>query len=251
MFGKDETGRHCFLQDVDIKTIALRIRSQFAEHVLYQRLAQNVRTDQSLSREEALDIVRSQYSGADVKATTRDNYLSRLLPWFEFAGLVKAEGNSIRVYPLHETGPTYGKLPARGRASGTPMFLAGATPEVTEHLLYLALSGPVRRTHIDDNRLRNSVMDLSALGLVRWEGEALVATGSALESADATTVMKQAVLDSPAFAVFEDLLATDPAAHRRDIGLKLADKLGKVWKPSSALRYANGLHRYREHFGKS
>jgi hypothetical protein len=127
------------------------------------------------------------------------------------------------------------------------MFLACATPELTEDLLRRVISGQVPRTYVETNKLRNSVVDLSALGLVEWKADALVPTKVATASSSAGSALRQAVSEASTFQSFERLLIDNPHASRPEIGFMLSSELGKIWKESSALRYANGLHRYREH----
>jgi Holliday junction resolvase-like predicted endonuclease len=249
--GKDDVGRHILLEDVDMANVPERICSQFAEHVLYETLLEQAGDSRSLSRSDALAIVQHLYSGADVKAATRNNYLSRLLPWLEYAGLAEAVGNEIKVFSSDRRGLRFGRAPARGRTTRGALFLACATPELTEALLQRVLAGGVTRTDVDTEKLRNLVTDLSALGLVHWKAEVLAATRLALVSTGTKSPLRKAVTDAPTIIAFRRLMTENLTASRLELGLMLADELRKQWKDSSAIRYANGLFRYHEYVESS
>lgn len=246
--GKGEGGKHALLNELDIKMIPERIRSQFIEHVLYQSILQSANEHDTLSRSRATDLVRSLYSGADVKPTTRDNYLTRLIPWLEYAGLVESDGDQLRVFSVNKSGYKYGVQPSRGRASNGSVFLASAPPEITKKLfLRLVEKGVIERENISSEHLRNSVQDLSALGLARRASKGLIATVQILAPSTPEEVFVRAVVESEAIIMLNKLLKENPNAPRKDIGVLLGVKLGKNWKSSSAVRYANGLLRYREY----
>ena len=67
------------LDSLSFQKIPDRLNAQLSEHVLYQRLLQGAGDSQNLSRSEGVQLVRELYSGARVKAQTRDNYFLRIL----------------------------------------------------------------------------------------------------------------------------------------------------------------------------
>jgi Holliday junction resolvase-like predicted endonuclease len=249
--GKDSGGRHLLLDGVNADSIPDRLRSQFAEHVLLKRLQEHAGDTDKLSRTRAIEIVRALYSSADVKPSTRDNYLTRLLPWLEYAGLVEADAIDIHVCRATKRGRRFGSPQARTRSSRGSVFLASAPPEVSEQLLRRLLSpAALKRETIAAQGLRNPALDLVALGIARWNSSRLVAMKQAPNS-EARRILSRAAEESVAIVVLRNLIKTHPDATRSEIGQMLATQLGRAWKPSSALRNANGLYRYREYIAET
>lgn len=244
--GKNETGRHILLQGIQKDSLPARISSQFSEHILYATLLERAGDGGILSRPDALSIVRQLYSGADVKPSTRDNYLQKLLPWMEFGGLIETDATEVRVFPPSKSASRYGAIQGRGRTSKEPQFLACAPPEATRDLLALVLSGGIPRSLVESRKYRNPVSDLSSLGLARWRFDNLVPTGNASDGGNATEILKAAVVATQTFSELQAIISQNSDLSRHEIGALLGRRLGKSWKESSAVRYANGLFRYRE-----
>jgi Holliday junction resolvase-like predicted endonuclease len=240
-----EDGKHTLLIELNKKIIPERIRSQFIEHVLYQSLLQDANESESISRKRATELVQTLYSGADIKPVTRNKYLTRLIPWLEYAGLIDSEGDHLRVFSGHKHSGMYGVRPKQQRPSIGSLFLASAPPEITENLFSrLAKLGAIKRETISSEHLRNSVQDLSALGLATWRNKELIATAQILTKSTPYEVFIRAVDKSEAMIYFNELLKENPHKTRSEIGELLGLKLSKVWKSSSARRYINGLYRY-------
>jgi Holliday junction resolvase-like predicted endonuclease len=247
--GKRPDGMHFLLDELDQKLIPDRIRSQFVEHVLYQRLLQEASDSNPLSRSKAIDLIRSLYSGADVKPKTRDNYFVKLVPWLEFAGLIETDGNHIQVFSPSKRGSKYGASLHHLDVTRDSIFLASAPPEFSKKLfIRLVSEGNLSRDLISSEHLRNPAQDLSALGLARWSPKGLVAITKTETIQNPEKEFNSAAIESMVFVLFNKLVTENPSASRPEIGLMLASKLGRNWKATSAQRYANGLYRYREYF---
>lgn len=247
LISKEGGGAYRLLGGFAKLSIADHIRSQFSGHIFYQQLLQEADAAGVLSRERALEIVRTLYSGADVKPKTRDNYLTRIVPWLEFGGLVDFDSSTIAVFSGTRRSKKYGAIV---RGSRGKIFLASAPPELAEHLLQtLVQDGPMEREIISEKGLRNSAQDLSFLGLGGWTANGFAPTVP--PEAIAKDAFRQAVAAQPVFSVLVPLVQSHPGLPRAEIGKLLAVALNRDWKPSSALRIANGLCRYIEHLGLS
>ena len=243
---KDEQGRHCLLSEVTAETFPDRIRAQFREHVLYEEITKAANGSRKIRREKALDLVRRVYSKTNVKPQTRDNYLPRILSWLEFAGLVEAGGRHIEVMEASRVGEGFGRVSGRRGRRRAKIFLGAATPEASLRLLGL-LRKPegLGRDQLLGMGLRNAATDLVALGLAQWQADDLQARTEGLAGGE-RKCLASAVLNSDSMKEVDEVLAASPSISRRNLGLELSDRLEREWKPSSALRYANGLYRYRE-----
>jgi len=243
--GKDERGRHRLLSEVTAETLPDRIRAQFREHVLYEEISRAADGDRKLSREKALELVRRVYSKINVKSQTRDNYLPRILSWLEFAGLVETDGRSIEVMEASRSGEGFGRVSGRIGRRKAKVFLGAATPEASLRLLGLIRKPEgLSRDQLLDMGLRNAATDLVALGLAEWRSDDCQATASGAAGGERES-LASAALNSHTLRIIDEVLTASPSISRKNLGLELSDRLERDWKPSSALRYANGLCRYR------
>ncbi len=243
--GKDQVGRHRLLDDVTRKTFPVRIRAQFREHVLYEELSNSANDKRELTREKALGVVRRVYSKTNVKSQTRDNYLPRLLSWLEYAGLVESHGRTMTVIEPNRRGKSFGHVSGRGGGRQQKVFLGGGTPEACVRLLGLTREqGGIHRDKVLELGLRNAAADLVALGLGRWLADTLLPTAPGTLGV-ARNCLISAVGQAEAIKHVDSILSASPSISRKDLGLALAERLERTWKPSSALRYANGLCRYQ------
>lgn len=241
---KDAEGRN---QLVAV-SIAEQVRTQLLDHVVYQRLL-SASSDGMLPRDRAAQVVAELYAGSAVKQETKSNYLSRLMPWLEYAGLTESSGKTIRVLPSSRRGANFAVAAGRRRSSRQSIFLASAPPEAVVSLLArLQTEGKIKKRELA-GKLRNPAADLVALKLALWESEHLqvnVAVG--LRSVE---VVEEAVRKSSTMRVFLDLAQRQVFPTRVELGVALGGALERDWKRSSALRYANGLMGYVSHFNLS
>ncbi len=251
--GKTEDAKHCLLQADWESWIPQRMRDQFSEHIIYQALLHEAEEEQSISQRQGVQLVRELYSSANVKSATRDRYLSRLLPWFEFAGLAEPIPGGIRVFSSKEKGPGFGNTSIGRRYSGRgPVFLAAGRPEDSLAILKSLCEGNlVSRQRVKVNGWRNAAADLIALGLTTWQDESLQlapALRGYRESIDPSARLREAVSEAEAMKLLDGILSRNDRLGRAEIGLELATLLSRDWKRSSAVRYTNGLFGYREFF---
>lgn len=246
--GKRSNGEMLLLDGLDMASIADRVRSQFVEHIFYQQLLDYSDESNLLSRTIAIDLVRDLYSGADVKPKTRDNYLLRLIPWLEYAGLIELHGHNIQVYPSTKHAGSFGVSPHVGRSASGTVFLGSAPPNDTETLLHrLVTSGILTRQEIALERLKNPANDLSTLGLARWSSIGLIATSMVGSTSTPKEAFIHAVRGALTVTLLRKLIAEHPNVNRQKIGEMLSTELGRNWKSTSAVRYANGLYRYLDY----
>lgn len=238
---KDGEGRNCLVTE----NLAEQVRSQFIDHVVYQRLLA-ASSDGVLSRDRAAEVIIELYAGNAVKQETRANYLNRLLPWFEFSGLVEVSGRTLRILPGSRRGHGFGNQPARGRASRQSIFLGSAPPDAVISLVdRLQIVGRIDKAEVA-GKLRNPAADLIALKLAFWTSDCLQL--DAPVDISANLVMGEALRRSNTMSVFCDLANQNVFSTRVDLGMALGAALGRDWKQSSALRYANGLMAYASQF---
>ena len=63
---------------------------------------------------------------------------------------------------------------------------------------------------------------------------------------DPETILADALAGTLTMQLLEKYLGEDKCIGRVEVGLRIADALGRDWKRSSAQRYANGLSGYRD-----
>lgn len=254
--GRNSDGNVSLLENFSLGQVALTLREQFVEHVVYRGLLRHADASGQLSRGKALDVVRNLYSGTDVKPRTRDNYLSRLVPWLEFSGLLESQPGGYKLFLPARRGRGFGVQPSvAGRSSGAPLFLASAPPEDAVKLLEkLKKARCITREEIASRRLRNPANDLTALGLASYTAKGLQAREFVISAKDRAALFANSVRVSQSIQLIQKLAALHPNESRREIGVRLAGELQRQWKTSSSVRYANGLFRYLEYldsFGRS
>jgi Holliday junction resolvase-like predicted endonuclease len=238
---KDADGRNCLVAS----DVAEQVRSQFVDHVVYQRLLA-ASSDGVLSRDRAGEVVIDLYAGNAAKQETRANYLTRLVPWFEYAGLVDASGRTLRVLPPNRPGPRFGRLPSRGRVNRNRVFLGSAPPDSVISLAdRLQKEGRIAKSEVA-GKLRNSAADLVALQLAFWTSECLQFDGAV--DLPPANLVRITVESDATMLEFCDLAKQNIFQNRMELGAALGAVLERDWKQSSALRYANGLMAYAIHF---
>lgn len=243
---KDQSGRHRLLPSTPAASVAQQLRNQFADHVVYQRLlAESV--DGAISRKKAKDVVVDLYSSSRVKPATRDNYLSRLIPWLEYSGLLEQSGSSLKLFVGARFGARFGKELQR-RRGGEQVFLGSSTPEQTLLLLSeLQKAFRIPKSDVTGKR-RYSASDLVALGLAFWTKSHL--QFDAASERDPNVLLLSAVENDRAVKRMIFLLAEHgDGMSRAQLGVALGEALQRTWKQSSALRVANGMFGYLAYLG--
>lgn len=239
-----EGSKHILLDGLKLNDIPHKVRAQFAEHVLYQQLLDVGSEHIALPREKVLDLVRTLYSTADVKQSTRDQYLVRLMPWFEYGGLVKVNGIDLFVYPPNKRSDKFGICTDMKMRNQEAVFVGASTPEHSFALYRkLFINVMLTRKEVAPRKDRNAAMDLTALGLARWTNKGLIMVTQANSVPE--EIFVEAVNKNRVYAkLLEIVINNHHVTSRVEIGKLLGEALSKNWKPSSAQRYANGLFRY-------
>ncbi len=244
---KDSAGNYIIANDLTFKTLPERIRSQFADHIVYRRLISNSNEKKIISRNEGVEVVRSIYSGINLKPKTRDKYFNRLIPWFEYSGLIEPKGHEFIIYPLKEKSSTYG-IAKFSRSKIKKSYFVGAAPPEATISLFIKLCDEkiVNRSHVMAHSLRNAAQDLTALELAQWDRDRLTINPSLNNQIMPKDIVKSATLNSTSIQLLNKILEKDPNLSRLKIGELISQEFDRQWKSSSALRYANGLYRYWE-----
>ncbi len=246
---KDSRSKYTISKDLSAKSFPERIRSQFADHVVYRKLLLNNNEKNTVTRSEGVEVVRNIYSSMNLKAKTRDNYFNRLIPWFEYSGLVEAIGQNVVIYPLKEKSPTYGKAKFSLGRNRKSLFVGAAPPKSIVGLLkkIQAKNGIDRKT-IMSNSLRNPAQDLTSLNLAYWDNGKIKINPDIENQTKIEEAIKAAVKNSPTIKLLIKTLNSNPDLSQQNFGEILSKELDRQWQPSSARRYSNGLFRYWEYY---
>jgi hypothetical protein len=248
---KTSDGKYFISKDLTWETLPEKIRSQFLEHVVYQKLIQKKREGNSLARKEGVEVIRNIYSSSNLKPKTRDNYFNRLIPWFEYSGLVKPNDNGFTIYPMKEFSPCYGVIDFNVESAKRQIFTGAAAPQSTVELFKeLHQKGVIPRNTIISKGFRNAAQDLTALKLAQWNTNGLSLNPVAAKQRSAEVAISVAIKHSESIELLIDAISKDNGLSRSAIGEIISRKIGRHWVESSAKRIANGLYRYWE-FAKS
>lgn len=244
---KDHSGKYSIAKDITISTLPERVRTQFADHIVYRRLLSNNHEKNTISRAEGIEVVRNVYSSMDLKAKTRDNYFNRLLLWFEYSGLIETSGHNFVIYPLKEKSPTYSlSRTDRGR-SRKSIFIGAAPPKSTFDLFNKIITEKnIAKEIIMSKGYRNAAQDLTALKLAQWNNNSLRITPVVVETGNIEDIFKRAVKITTTIEWLSKILEKDSNISRLMIGELLSKELDRDLKQTSVMRYANGIYRYWE-----
>lgn len=242
---KDSNGNYVIEKELTIKSLPERIRSQFADHIVYRRLLSSNDEKSAITRGEGVEVVRTVYSSLNLKSKTRDNYFNRLIPWFEYSGLVESVGQHFVIYPFKEKSPTYGMAKIDKARNRKSIFVGAAPPESTFHLFKkVSKEGSVTNETIMALRFRNAAQDLTSLKLAKWNQGRLTINPIISDQTKIEDIFKEAIGKSTTIGLLSNILENNANISRLKIGELLSIKLDRQWKPTSARRYANGIYRY-------
>lgn len=242
---KDDNGKYGIVKDVTINSLIERVRSQFSDHIIYRRLISNNNEKKIISKNDGIDAVRNIYSSVNLKAKTRDNYFNRLIPWFEYSGLIELSGNNFVIYPLKEKSPTYGKSRTGRGGSRESIFIGAAPPKSTLDLFKKIITNKtISKEIIMSGGHRNAAQDLTALKLAQWDKDGLKITLAVDQTGNIEDIFKTAVNESTTIEWLNKTLKKESDVSKPRVGELLAKELGRELKQASALRYLNGIYRY-------
>jgi hypothetical protein len=137
-----------------------------------------------------------------------------------------------------------------GRKNRGVKFLGSGTPDALLMLLAGLVQGGdsgVPEAELIKQGLRNAVYDAIALQLVDRSEDRMLRAVRSLRGPDSMQqLVRREVLKQPSTAIVAAALRETPDIANLDLGEILRTKLQQDWKPTSGLRYANGVRRYFE-----
>jgi DNA-binding Xre family transcriptional regulator len=225
--------------------LATHIHGQLSRHVVCRELAGIER--QAMVTNEILDgLVEKTRPATTPSPVVIHQYAMNLKRWLLFSGHLEERGNFL--YRPAGKGSQMGLL--KGRKNRGIKFLGTGTPDALLKLLALLAQGNqsgVIEAELIKMGLRNAIYDAVALQLVdRSEDRVLRPVRSLRESVAADQIVRREVLKQPSSAIVAAALRESPNISNLDLGDALRSGLQQDWKPTSGLRYANGVRRYFE-----
>lgn len=218
------------------------VHGQLARHVVCRELAAYDR-DAPIDVDDLEEIVRKMKSGIKLSDRVVHQYAMSLRRWLLFAGHL--EERDSRLYRPAFRGAQMGQI--ESRRSRSLRFLGCGTPDSVVSLLRRVLRHKqgVHEGKLVADGFRNALYDAHALGLVERNKEKRICLTESFQDIDtAIEMVKIAVLNQHPVQLVAAALSSDPAMTSTHLGEKLRVGLQENWKPSSAVRYANGLRRY-------
>jgi hypothetical protein len=188
-------------------------------------------------------IVRKMRPGTRLSDGVVHHYAMNLKRWLLFAGHLEERG--ALVYRAAGRGAQMGVI--LGRRSKALRFLGSGRPEALLDLLRRVSRNrqgvPEQRLH--EEGLRNALYDALALQLVvRGENRSISIAGHLGRPETLQAVVKRTVLLQPSTQIVATALEQTPDITNAALGDTLRTQLKEGWKPTSSLRYANGLKRF-------
>jgi hypothetical protein len=222
--------------------LAQHMHAQFARHVVCRELASYDR-DAVISVADLEAIVRKMRPGIRLSDGVVHQYAMNLKRWLLFAGHLEERG--ALVYRAVGRGAQMGVI--LGRRSKALRLLGSGTPDALLDLLRRVARNrqEVPDQHLHEGGLRNALYDALALQLVvRGENRSISLAGQLGRPDTLQAVVKRTVLLQPSTQIVATALKQTPDITNAALGDVLRTQLKESWKPTSGLRYANGLKRF-------
>ncbi len=243
--------------------IANHLANELSRHIVYMLFRSRVQPNQSLWRYEVHFLFSEVYPSATPE--TLHSYFNRLLPWFQFSGLVEENeyGNIIR--PVIEAkGKQKGKIIKRRSTlnDGQPVFVSSASPRrVVDLAVNLCRFGVQTRAEVEGSSNRNAALDLSALGLATWNNTKLLPLGALLSISQnfieddeelhkkCYELVKNAAINSKFITILSSELLKSNDMSDEQLAETVMEELNRDWLPESAIRYLNAGKSWMRFFG--
>jgi hypothetical protein len=225
--------------------LAGHIHTQLARHVVCRELALMDRD--SIIGHDTLDkIVEKTRPATTLSEQVVHQYAMNLKRWLLFSGHLEERGAFL--YRPIGRGAQMGVV--RGPRNKTVKFLGCATPDSLVALLKYLWT--VRKSGACEGELvqrgmRNAMYDAVALQLVNRSQDRKATLAAHLREPKAfESAIKREILRQQGIVIVAAALQNTPDITNLALGEVLRSGLKQDWKPTSALRYANGIKRYYE-----
>jgi hypothetical protein len=222
--------------------LAEHVYTQLARHVVCRELALFDR--ESIITNEILDeIVEKTRPATKLSAKVIHQYAMNLKRWLLFAGHLEERGSLL--YRPSGKGAQIGVVKGGGRKA---RFVGSSTPDALISLLNFlhrdARSG-IKEEELIKLGMRNTVYDALALQVVnRSEDRVISLSRSIKDPTEFAPLIRREVVRQEATLIVATVLRESPQITNAALGEALRSGLQEEWKPTSALRYANGIRRY-------
>jgi Holliday junction resolvase-like predicted endonuclease len=247
------------LVDAEDNELAGYIATKLSNHVVYVSFKNRTIAGQSLWRPDIEDILAEAYPL--MSYDTLRKYASRLLPWFDFAGLIEFEEYATVVRPFIEgKGRNTGKVLHKRNTliNGKPTFVCSASPRrVVDLATRLVQMQELSRATVEGNSDRNAALDLSSLGLAQWKNKTLVPIGLLRDvniligiqtRKECYNLIKEQALASSFLSVLTQEITRDGGVTEERLYLRIRDKLNKDWTYESTIRYVEAGKSWLNYF---
>ena len=235
--------------------LADHIHGQLARHVVCRELALLER-DATVTNDTLDRLVEKTRPASAPSAVVIHQYAMNLKRWLLFSGHLEERGSFL--YRPAGKGAQIGVLKRR-RNRGVK-FLGSSTPDALLALLHIlndAGKAGLTEAEVIRRGMRNAIYDAVALQLVnRSEDRRLTIVRFLRDAPEIESMVRREILKQPSTLIVATALQKTPDVPNLTLGETLRSELQQDWKPTSGLRYANGVRRYVEwasqlHFTKA
>ena len=225
--------------------LAVHIHGQLSRHVVCRELTA-IERDAIVSNDMLDRLVAKTRPASTPSPVVIHQYAMNLKKWLLFSGHLEERGSFL--YRPAGKGSQMGLLKARKNRG--KKFLGSGTPDALMKLVALLAGGGsdgVPEAQLMKMGLRNAVYDAVALQLVdRTEDRAVRLARSLRDTRDFDQIVRREIIKQPSTAIVAAALRDSPDISNLALGDKLRTGLQQDWRPTSGLRYANGVRRYFE-----
>ncbi|MGV8057678.1 MAG: AAA family ATPase [Smithellaceae bacterium] len=231
------------IKSITSMNVAEHIHGQFARHVVCRELSVYDK-ETPIPIEELSKIVRKMRpADAQLADKAVHHYAMNLKRWLLFSGHIEERG--VFLYRPRVYGSSMGILPMwRSRKT---QFLGSGTYDGLLKLISVVIQDRrgVAECELMGLGLRNAIYDALALGIMaRSDDRRIYLLTDRLVEEVVIAETKRAILEQDTVRVLADVLSEDANISNAELGERLKNALHVTWKPTSALRYANGIRRY-------
>lgn len=225
--------------------LAEHIHTQLARHVICRELAL-VDRDSIVTNEDLANLVEKTRPATRLSTQVIHQYAMNLKRWLLFSGHLEERGAFL--YRPIGRGAQMGVV--KGRRTKAIRFLGSATPDslmgLLKHLWAVRKSG-ASEADLLQRGMRNAIYDAVALQLVNRSEDRNISLARHLrEHGGLEGIAKREILRQQGTLIVAAALSDFPGITNSALGDVLRSELKQDWKPTSALRYANGIKRYFE-----
>jgi hypothetical protein len=230
--------------------LAEHIYTQLARHVVCRELSL-IERDSIITNVDLERILEKTRPATTLSAVAIHQYAMNLKRWLLFAGHLEERGTLL--YRPVLKGAQAGVI--KGSRNRSIKFLAASGPGALIGLLdelWKYQPSGLAEADLRKRGMRNAIYDAVALQLVNRSEDRMVSLARHLrEPGEFEAIITREVLRQETVLVIAAALRISMKASTAELGENLNTELKMNWKPSSSLRYANGLRRYYEWASKT